>query len=171
MARELSIDAIKSNLTDPLRTYLWEMMIPNVPGGGDVDAVRLRCVSSAIPNVASEEIVVDWRAMRFRIAGKLNYSHTITMTFLESADRKILDAFYNWRKLVTNPETGAGVAPSEYKTDIYISLLNTKGEEVVKIKLMGCYPQEMGEIALDMATNEIIRPTVTFSYDRWVFEE
>lgn len=169
MARDLSIESIKSSLADPLRTYMWEMYIPNLPGGGDIEAVRMRCVAAALPNVASEPIVVDWRAMRFKIAGKLNYSHTITLNFLESADRRVLVALYAWRTLVTNPEDGTGNSPRDYKTDVYLSMLNMAGEEALRVQLMGCYPEEMQEVPLDYSTNEIIKQPLVLSYDRWIY--
>lgn len=169
MARDLSIEAIKANLSDPLRTYMWELFIPNMPGGGDVEAVRLRCVTAELPNVASEPITVDWRAMRFRIAGKLNFSHTITLSFLESSDIRLLVALYSWRKLIIDPETGAGNSPKDYKTDSYLSLLNMAGTAVLTVKLIGCYPEDVQAVALDMATNEIIKQPLVLSYDRWIY--
>lgn len=171
MSREMSIESIKSNLSSPARTYLWEFFIPNLPGGGDIDAIRTRCVVSEMPNVASEPITVDWRAMKFKVAGKMNMSHTISLTFLESEDVKIIKALYNWRALVLDPATGRGGQPINYKADAYLELLDTQGDVYCDIRLIGTYPEEMPTLGFDMATTDIAKPTLTLSYDRWILQD
>ena len=171
MSREMDVETIKTNLSSPARTYLWEFFVPNMPGGGDIDSVRTRCVISEMPNVASEPITVDWRAMKFKVAGKMNYGHTITLTFLESEDVKIIKALYNWRALVIDPATGTGGQPNNYKADAYLELLDTQGSVYLDIRLIGSYPEDVPTIGLDMSSTDLIKPTLTLSYDRWVLQD
>ena len=171
MPREMDVETIKSNLSSPARTYLWEFFVPNLPGGGDIDSIRTRCVVSEMPNVASEPITVDWKAMRFKVAGKMNYGQTISLTFLESEDVKVIKALYAWRALVLDPETGTGGQPINYKADAYLELLGTDSNVYLDIRLIGSYPEDMPTIGLDMAGNDLIKPVLTLSYDRWILQD
>ena len=169
--REMSVESIKADLSSPARNYLWEFFVPNLPGGGDIDSIRTRCQVAELPNVGSEPIVIDWKAMKFKVAGKMNYSQTISLTFLEAEDVKIMKALYNWRALITDPETGTGGQPVDYKADAYLELLKTDGSVYLDIRLIGAYPEEVPTIGLDMKANELIKPTLTLSYDRWTLND
>jgi hypothetical protein len=170
MARSMDIQQLISSLTSPLTAFRWEFFIPNLPAGGDIDAIRLRCHTAALPNVASEAITIDWRAMRFRVAGKLNFSHTMTLNFYDNSDTNVITAFYNWRQMITSHTDGTGSDPATYKTDCYLDLLDPAGNELLEVQLLGCYPEDVQEVALDMSNNALISLNVVMSYDRWIID-
>ena len=49
----------------------------------------------------------------------------------------------------------------------FIHLQNTDGAIADKYKIVGSYPERMSGVQLDMASEEPIKYTITFSYDRW----
>jgi len=165
MAR-MNIDNLTANLTNPQRVYLWEMVIPNPPGGGDVESITTRCQSTVLPSSSNEEIHIDYKATAgFNVPGRLRFPQTIDFTFVEGEDHKIFDFIHNWRQLIVDYSTGVGT--SDGKTDIYLKLLSTSGEENLKIKIVGAYIENVNEPALDYGTSDRLMITVTFRYDYW----
>jgi len=163
----MDVNNLMANLTSPQRVYLWEMVIPNPPGGGDVEALTVRCQSTVLPSSSHEEIHIDYKGTGgFNVPGRLRFPQTIDFTFVEGEDHKIFDCIYNWRNLIT--DYGTGIGTTDGKTDIYLTLLSTDGKENLKIKLVGAYPESHNEPALDYGTSDRLMLTVTFRYDYWV---
>ena len=166
---DMGIETLKANLTNPARTFLWEVRIPApIGGGGDMNTLLLRCQTASIPNRAFEEILVNYKQTAgVKYHGKATYDHTWELTFLESEDAKTFQAFYNWCQKQIHDVDGVGDPDISIKTDMYLALLNTKGSDTLQIHLVGCYIQAMGAVALDYAGNEVVKFTITVSYDRW----
>jgi len=161
----MSVDSLRNNLTNPARGYLWEALIPNPPSG-DSETMLLRCVSASLPSRSFGAILIPFKqSAGVKFPGKLTYDHIIDLTFLEGEDRAMFDAFYEWCNTIVNDKTGVGSV--SVKTDIYLHLLNTDGEVALKIRLVGCYPERMSDVPLDMGSEAEMRFTIGFSFDRW----
>jgi len=169
MAERMSIDSLKANLTNPQRVYLWEVMFPNLLGGGDAEALSVRAQSASIPgrSVGSSILIPYKQTAGVKFAGKLNYSHQWTVTFIEGEDRKIFDAVYAWSQLLVNDITGIGVGDENNKANIYFNCLNTKDGENLKIKLIGCYVESVGDVSMSYDAEGTVSYQVTFSFDSW----
>ena len=164
---KMSVDSLRNNLTNPARAYLWEVLIPN-PGAGDSETLLLRCQTTSIPGRSVGEIHIPFKqSAGVKFPGKLIYTHTWDLTFNEGEDREIFKAFYDWCQNVIHDKYNTGDVV--VKTDIYLHLLDTNGTVSMKIKLIGTYPQEVGDVALDYTTEDPVRFTVKFSYDRWSY--
>lgn len=162
----MSADALKNDLSNAARVCLWEVLIPN-PGEGDPETFLLRAQSSSVPERAVGQIVIPFKQTAgIAIPGKLVYPHTWDVVFIEGEDREIFKSFYDWCDKVVHAKYGVG-SVSATKVDIYLHLLDTDGSVSQKVRMIGCYPQRLSDAALDMATDDILRFTVTFSYDRW----
>lgn len=165
---DMGVDILKNNLTNPARTYLWEVIIPNPIGGGDSNTLLVRCQSSNIPGRSFGEILVPYKQTGgVKFPGKLTYDHTWDCVFIEGEDKKIFDAIYGWNQKVVNDYDGVGEGDDAIKSDIVLTLITTKGQTFQKIKLVGCYPQAVGPVALAYDGTDPVRYTVTFSFDRW----
>lgn len=170
MAR-LNVDNLKADLTNPARVYLWEVIIPNVIGGGaDTDVLLLRAQSASIPGRSVGAIDVPFKQTGgIRYAGKLAYTHTWELQFIEGEDRKIFDAFYNWKQQVVHDRDGVSVGDENYITDVYLSLIQTRDSEWNRIKLINCYPQEVGQVGLAYNDEGAVIFPVTMAFTRWEF--
>jgi hypothetical protein len=165
----LNSDALKNNCSNPARGYLWEVLIPKPPGGGNTEDLRLRCMSASVPSRSFTKIHIPFKQTAgIEYAGKIEYDHTWTLRFLEGEDRAIFDAFQAWCQLVINDYTGVGVPDPAYKTDIVLTLL-TRSEGAVynKIKLIGCWPSKMNETEVGNDQDKEIQLTVIMNFDRW----
>lgn len=167
---KMGADNLKASLSNPARVYLWEVIIPNVLGGGaDPEDLLVRCQSTNIPGRQQGQIVVPYKQTAGIVyPGKLAYGgHTWQSTFVEGEDKVIHDFVYNWQQIVVSDRDGVGNGDENVKADILLSMVTTKGDEYMRIKLFGCYPQEIGDVALSYDTEAMIMYPVTFAFDRW----
>ena len=163
---EMSVNSLKNNLSNPARTYLWEVLMAN-PKGGDTETLMLRCRSTNMPGVSVGKIGLPYKQNApIQYPGKKAYPQTWTAVFVEGEDRAMWDAFYAWAQAIIDNETGLG--SFNIKTDIYLHLIDTDGTVSKKIKLVGCFIQDQPDVALAYADETEINISVTFSYDYWV---
>ena len=165
----ISVDTLKANLTNPQRTYLWEVIIPNPLGGvADTQTLLLRCQSAVIPSRSFGNIDVPYKqsgGIRYR--GKLTYTHEWDLTFIEGEDKKMFDGFYAWCQKIVHDLEGTGDPDTEIKVDMFLNLLDSKQEDTQQIKLVGCYPQAMGEVPVNYADEGVVTLPITMAFDRW----
>jgi hypothetical protein len=165
----MGIQSLKANLKNPARQYLWEVVFPEVIGGGDGTILTFRCQSAEMPEEFFGNINIDYKQTAGVVyPGRRRLSHELTLQFVEGEDRKVFEAMYNWRQQIIHNENGIGAGDDSIKTDVYIKLLNTTGDEAMSIRLQGCYPKKTAGISLDYTADAVIRPEVTFSFDNWV---
>ena len=165
---EMSVDSLKANLTNPARAYLWEVIIPTIPAGGDADSIMLRAQSATKPGKSVGAIHVPFKQSGgLQFHGKLTYTHTWECTFIEGEDKKIFTAINGWLQKIVHDYNNVGDGDLAIKSDIYLNLLTTAGEVYQSIKLIGCFPQEVGEVPLSYDEEATIMYPVTFAYDRW----
>jgi hypothetical protein len=164
----MSAEALKNELTNPARPYLWEVVIPDPPSG-TIDLWRLRCQTAAQPGRSFGSFLIPFKATGgIKYNGKLTYSHTLEMTFIENEDRETFEALYEWCQDIVHDSEGIGSGDAEIKRDIYITLLNTAGAINKTIKLIGCWPENVADNPLVSEEGTGGMPfTVTMAYDRW----
>ena len=162
---EMSIDSLRNNLANPARVYLWEVVMPN-PLEGDTETLLLRAQTTALPERSFGSILIPFKQTAgVKFPGKVTYTHTLDMTFIEGEDRKILDTFYKMMNAIIDDKSGIGTL--SYKRDIYIHLINQDGSVEKKIKLVGTYPERMSGVELNQESETPMIFTITFSFDRW----
>lgn len=163
---QMGVTNLKSNLTNPARVYLWEVLIPNPIGGGDYETLMLRAQSTSQPERSVGAINIPFKQSAGIVyPGKLTYPHTWDVTFVEGEDRAIFDAFYAWAQKIVHDKDN--VSSGEIKTNLYLNLVDTKGDINKRIKLVGCYPQAIGAVTLDYGAEGQVALPVTFAYDSW----
>ncbi len=164
----MSADNLRNNLSNPARTYLWEVMFTNPIGGGDTEILELRCQSAVIPGRAVGEILIPFKnTPGIKYPGKPTLSHTWTAMFVEGTDGKVFDALQAWSEAINSLKTGVGGLDPTIKTDIYLRLIDPPGNVYKCIKLVGCYLQNVDEVPVAYEDESIIMYSGTFSYDYW----
>jgi hypothetical protein len=163
----MGVDSLKNNLTNPARTYLWDVLIPVPVGNGDSTTYQIRAQSSEIPTRSNKPIDIPYKQTAgIMVAGKLNYGdHSWTCTFIEGEDKKVWDAIFSWQQLIVDNVAGIGVGDPLYKTDAYITLLKVTGDTFMKLKMKGAWISNIDKTPLSYATEETIKYAVTFTYD------
>jgi len=163
----MGVDVLRDSIV-PQRDYLWDMLVPAPPGGGESDVLNVRCQSSSLPGRSVGSIHIPYKqSAGIKVPGKLTYSHTWDCVFVEGEDKKVFEAIYAWLQAVIDDYDGVGDGDNEIKADVYLTLQATKGSITRKIKLVGCYPESLADVGVDYASEGTVRYSVTFSYDRW----
>jgi hypothetical protein len=171
MSERLSAQSLKNNINDAARQYLWEMVIPNPIGGGDVDALRFRARTTVIPGASHGEIHLDYKSSQgINLPGRVRFPQKLACTFIESEDSAIWNAITEWRKKITDPIEGNCDGDVNIKSDIYLNLITQNDSEWLKLKVIGAYPSEIADATLDNDTDAVITFSVTFTYDAVVKE-
>ena len=58
----MGVDVLTSNLTNPQRLYMWEVLIPNVVGGaGNPSVLQARAQSTSLPGSSVGEILIPYK--------------------------------------------------------------------------------------------------------------
>jgi hypothetical protein len=165
----MSTDKLKVNLSNPQRTYLWEVIIPNPVGDGDTEAFTLRCQSASRPGRTFGRIHIDYKqGPGFNVPGKSKYDQSWNVTVLEGEDALMHEFLYSWQQQIVNDKTELGNGDALIKRDLYLRLLSTKGTETKKIKLIGSYPENVPDTPLAMTGEDAVRYNCTFCFDKWI---
>lgn len=166
----MDIDSLRSNLSNPARTYMWEVLIPQIPGGDGANSedLELRGFSAAIPGRSVGVIKIPFKGTAgMKVPGKVTMSQTWTVQFREAMDAKVFDALHGWQQFILNAKTGVGNLDALVKTTLYLNMLNLEGATWMTIKLLGAYIENMADVPLSYADEGVVVFSCTFSYDRW----
>jgi hypothetical protein len=165
---EMGIDSLKGNLSNPARSYLWDVVIPVPIGGGESTTYQMRAMSAEIPSRSNDPITIPYKQTAgFVVAGKLKYTHEWSCEFREGEDKKVFDALRGWQQNIVNDAFGVGIGDPLYKTDIYITTLKTDGSIWMKLKLKGCWVSSVDAVTLSYADDGLITYKVKFAFDSW----
>lgn len=164
-----SLNDIRS-LSDPLMSYNWDFVIPNMPGGGDSRSLTFKAQSTSIPGVQLEPVIVGLHGIEVTYAGRQMFSHTLDVTFLETRDIGTRTAIRNWMELARNQEANSGDYKANYSTEVQMILYDDTGAEVRKIRMFGVYPSSLQDVAVDGSQGAIVQVAITFSYDNHIDE-
>jgi hypothetical protein len=166
---DMGQDVLKTGLSNPAKSWLWDVVFTNPIGGGDADVLDTRCQSASIPGRSFGEILIPYKGTPgIRYPGKLQMTHNWSVTFVESTeDQKTYSALYNWHQAIQDAKTGVGGLDPTIKSDIYFRGQDQASNVWLTIKLIGCYISDMGEVSVSYDDTSAIRFPATFSYDRW----
>lgn len=166
----MGMDALRDTLSNPAKTYLWEVLFANPIGGGDGNLVELRCQTTNIPGRGHGEILIPYKGTPgIKFPGRLTMDHSWAVTFIEGTDKKVFDFLHGWQQAITNDRTGIGGPDIAIKSDIYLRCLrmDNDSDAWLTIKLIGCYPQTVDSVPLTYEDDTSIFFNCTFSFDRW----
>lgn len=168
MARP-TIDNIR-DLGDFATVYKWYLSIDTPPPGvasfPDSDQLNFRCISADLPKLDGQSIEVTLHGHKVKQPGIHNYSGTITLTFVETIDNLITEAFRQWREACYESKTGIQKSNNDVKAVIRLTRLDRQDVEIYSYKLIGCYLEtfDPGGTLSDSA-NDTFKPVCTISYD------
>jgi len=168
----IDIESLRS-LAEPLKSYNFEIYIPVVPGGADLQGedIRFYCRTGIIPGETQEPIVVDSGGHQVMFAGRTTYSHQFPVSMRLHEDLKVINMLRTWRDLLFNKQTGAQSVASEYKAQtLYAILLDSAKNPVQYYRAVGAWPSVVPDVPLGYGGNEALELQVVFTFDYWIFK-
>jgi len=165
----MSVDNLKNDLTNPARAYLWDIVIPNIPGGGDAESLEIRAFSTSIPGRGLGGIKLAYKGgPGMKVPGKITMSQSWPVVIREGTDKKVFEALNSWQETISGVKTGIGTLDPLLKANLYLKCLDPPGSTWLKIQMVGCYPEDVAEVPLSQDTEDVIMFSCTFSYDYWL---
>jgi len=138
------------------------LSILNTHGG--VPRLEFYVRASSLPESTFEEISTSWMGHDYKLAGKQGFTEW-TVTYNVDKEGVLLRKFYEWQKIIHDPETNCYGQPVIYMTNPEVHLLGyDNGETVCVYKLYGAWPKTIGQVQLDYANNDVATVDITFTY-------
>lgn len=157
-----------SHQVSPALVNAFELYVPNLPGGGNVQALRLRLTTCDNP-ISMEVSVVDLHTKRFyyKFAGALKPKQQITAVFQESANGVITSALQLWQAQTVNWNTGYNFSKDRYATTAYLYLIGVNEKYYAEVPMRNFWLSKYEQSGLEQnrEKNDILTVTATFEFD------
>lgn len=179
----LHIEKRMAGLPDPLRTFEWQIIIPqsgdvtgNVLGQTDL---MLRSKSVTIPSRTIGVIESNFLAMKQRFPGRVEFGENLSIMLEETEDFKVTQGLNNWMNQMVNTEptaTGGAALRQKrgaggYAKDIFIQPMKYTGEPIdFCFRFYNAYPVSRDDVSLAYDDESLVRPNFNFTYDFWNIE-
>lgn len=164
-----SVEVLKANLSSPARSYLWDVLFPMSFGGGSPTLMQIRAQSTSLPSVEVGQITIPYRQTGgVAYHGKLKYSHSWEVTFVEGEDAAVFQEFVSGLSRVVDPATGLGLPDNQLKQPVILTLDSTTDVPYQVVQLIGCWVMKVDAIPLDFNDEKEIRIKTTLSFDYWL---
>lgn len=153
------------SLPDPLLSYNFDLVIANVPGGGNSRSLAIKCMTTSIPGVQIEPSLVQLHGAEAQFAGRIMYTKNLPFTYLEDRLIDSRTSLLNWFYFARDIRNNSGAFKSEYATIGDMKLYNDKGEIARTIRLYNMFPLTLEDAGMDGASSNPVQITGSFSYD------
>ncbi len=166
-----TLDQLRS-LPDYAELTRWNLVFATIPiaasGAFPVsEDINLRCESSTIPKATNEKIEVRHRGLRVYQNGITLPEGQITLTFNETVDATIKKLAKAWREAVHDFKTGKGGKKVDIVATLILEQLDKQDNVTWRYTLKGCFLETADFGTLDSASSDIMRPSLTISYDSY----
>lgn len=164
MART-SIDDVLS-LQDPAQSWNFDLFLPNIPGSSDTRDLTYKCMTFDLPGSAIDRVDTPLHGVNLVFGGRKTYTHSVTATFLESADWSTREKFRRWH-MMRDWETNTGMLASQYKVNAQVALYNDLPVVTKTCTVKGLWLETLAEVPLDGGASNLVTLQCTFSFDLW----
>jgi hypothetical protein len=166
----LGVDDFKSKLRGGgARPNLFKATL-NFPAyaGGDVELSSFLCKTAQLPVSEMALVNVPFRGRQLKIAGDRTFQNW-TVTIINDTDFSVRDAMERWMNGINAHAANTGLSnPVDYEADLSVDQLDRNGDVLKTYNFRGCFPVNVGEIALSYETNDAIEEfTVEFAIQYW----
>jgi hypothetical protein len=154
-----------------------QMRVINIgPGGFIKKEDNVYITTSVLPGYAIANQAVPFMGLQFNVPGSGNFpgSDAWAVTFRCDAQLNIREKIIGWQKAVFNafPDEATNsvgaYGPKGIDTYADLAVFDRDGVTVRGVKLIGCYPTLVGEIAYDATANgNVVTMNVTLAYQWW----
>ncbi len=160
------------SIAAPAKEFLWELVIPQVPGAAaDASlALTLRARTAVIPGEGTASVTSWFKGVPTKHPSQKTFPGILPMRFEEGLDATVLSTIKAWNKAWIDAGTGDGEGEAAVKTDALLRVLDHSDEIVTTIHLYGVYPETVPDASLSYESSNLLHIDVNFSYDYWDLE-
>jgi len=157
---------VASAIQDPLLSDNFLLVIPNVPGGGVGEALRLQCRSASKPGktINSVEVAVFGHVLEF--ASNISFSHDMSVSYAENGKAQVTTALELWQNAIRSAETQLGAPKSAYARNGIFYVYDNVGNVVKEYLIEAMWPAQVPDISFDGSSSSALNVDASFKYDR-----
>jgi len=154
-----------------------QMRVINIgPGGFITKDDNVYITTAVLPGYEIANQAVPFMGLQINVPGSGSFpgSDSYAVNFRCDAKLNIREKILGWQKSVFNafPDEATNsvgaYGPKGIDTYVDLAVFDRDGETVRGVKLVGCYPKTLGEIAYDSTLNgNIVTMQVTLAYQWW----
>ena len=142
----------------------------------NITTEQLKIVSASLPQASVGTITVPYRGRNLNFAGDREYQPWSITVYDDNNSDNLWKAFHSWKEAldghVTHEVVGGDFAYERLKTNWIIRHLDLNGNNVLRqIKLVGCWPEQVGGIGLSMNQTDQALFQVSMRYDYFIIED
>ena len=155
-------------IADPMLSDNYMLLfgsIPSISGSGNTEILRLSCKTATKPGMTLEQVTYDLFGHTVEFGGRLTYSHTMTVEFVENWMGSITRSLENWIEVCRRHGTQHGSFKSQYAVPGTLSIFNQLGNVSLAYKIYNMFPTEVPELSFDGSAATALSLSATFSYD------
>ena len=147
------------------RTYLWDMIMPDIWGAGVLGiAVSKYCQSVNFGEYNIDDIAeMNVGAFKKFFPGRMSIRNP-RATFVVPIPDIVSNYFHTWKNLIIDRQ-GFYHKAADYKKNIYVVLYDRTGIPVNMITLVGAYPKSFPSWNLSYADENVVRYDIEFKVD------
>ncbi len=155
------------SLQDPAVSWNFDFFLPNIPGSSDTRDLTFKCMTTDLPGSGIEPVEVALHGVTLMYAGRKIYTHTMNVTFMETADWATREKFRRWQESMRSWIKNSGTLAAQYKTSGAIAVYNDIPELIRTTSITGMWPETINEVTLDGGASNLITLQIGFRYDYW----
>jgi hypothetical protein len=173
-----TIEGRAKGLPDVLRTWLWELSIPNIGAivpGTTSEGLTVRTRSAIIPGKSNEVIESFFMGTKQYFPGKSYPTGSFITSIEETDDQYVMKVIHEWSNKIFdwNPDAEFAGSSSFAKKrsgmvdDGYLKLYKYGRRELTDriVRFHNMWPQAISDVTLDYTSNDAVRYDVTWQYD------
>lgn len=165
MISGFNIDAFRATHADLARQYTFIVLLNNPFGSLGVESTKFLVTASSLPGSTIEKVDIPWQGNLMPLAT----THTFepwNVTFRCDSKAQVRKDMLAWHDAIHDPRTNVHAAPSAYMQDQEVWQLNTSGDPILKMRLIGAWPTTITEMTMDYMAKEVCTFDVTFEFIR-----
>lgn len=167
MATKPTLGDIAASVLDPMLSDNYLLNIPDIPGGGNAQALRMQCTSASKPGATLNAVEVQVFGHTLEFAANKTFSHDMSVEYVENRSAEITTLLENWAELIRSTETQTGGYKSEYARSGYFTIFDNKGRTVREYEIHGMWPSAVPDLAFNGTSSSIITLSVSFKFDHY----
>ena len=163
-----SLGEVNDQVKDPMLSDNFVLSISNVPQqGGAEKPLRVQCQQAVKPGMTVENVEVMLFGHTLEYAGRLTYSHDMSVTYVENVKGEIIRIFEKWAEVIRSHTSQHGEFKVGYARDAVLQIMDNKGDIVLEYKIKNIWPSSVPDIQMDGTSANLITHQISFKYD-WV---
>lgn len=139
--------------------------VPSILGTGNSHILQLSCKTATKPGMTVEQVTYDLFGHTVEFAGRLTYSHTMSVEYVENWQGSITRTLENWIEMSRGHLTQSGNFKAQYAVPATLTIYDQTGNISLQYQIYNMFPTEVPDLSFDGSSATALSLSANFSYD------